>query len=66
MIQSAIHKLVLCNTFPAERHHSAKGAMGVKYLPWVPEWAIMAGMRRNSSSFYIRLQATRAGERLSL
>jgi pimeloyl-ACP methyl ester carboxylesterase len=22
--------------------------MGVKYLPWVPEWAILAGMRRNA------------------
>jgi pimeloyl-ACP methyl ester carboxylesterase len=43
-----IHKLVLGNTFPPNDIIPRKARMGVKYLPWVPEWAIMAGMRRNS------------------
>ena len=43
-----IGKLVLGNTFPPNDIIPQKAQMGVKYLPWVPEWAIMAGMRRNA------------------
>jgi pimeloyl-ACP methyl ester carboxylesterase len=43
-----IRKLVLGNTFSPNGIIRKKAQMGVKYLPWVPEWAIMAGMRRNT------------------
>lgn len=43
-----IRKVVLSNTFPPNDVIPRRARMGVKYLPWVPEWAIMAGMRRNA------------------
>ena len=43
-----IRMLVLGNTFPPNDIICRRARMGVKYLPWVPEWAIMAGLRRNS------------------
>lgn len=41
-------KVVLGNTFPPNNVVRRRAQMGVRYLPWVPEWAIMAGMRRNA------------------
>jgi pimeloyl-ACP methyl ester carboxylesterase len=43
-----IRKVVLGNTFPPNEAIFRRARMGVKYLPWVPEWAILAGMRRNA------------------
>jgi pimeloyl-ACP methyl ester carboxylesterase len=45
---SLIRKAVFGNTFPPNAVISQRAGMGTKYLPWVPEWAIMAGMRRNA------------------
>jgi len=44
-----IKKVVLGNTFPPNDLISRRARMGVRYLPWVPEWAILAGVRRNTS-----------------
>jgi pimeloyl-ACP methyl ester carboxylesterase len=43
-----IRKVVLGNTFPPNNVIPKRARMGVMVLPWVPEWAIMAGMRRNA------------------
>lgn len=43
-----IRKVILGNTFPPNNVIPRRARMGVRYLPWVPEWAIMAGMRRNA------------------
>jgi pimeloyl-ACP methyl ester carboxylesterase len=43
-----IRKVVLGNTFPPNDIIPRRARMGVRYLPWVPEWAIMTGMRRNA------------------
>jgi len=43
-----IRKVVLGNTFPPNDAIRRRARMGARYLPWVPEWAIMAGMRRNA------------------
>jgi pimeloyl-ACP methyl ester carboxylesterase len=43
-----IRKVVLGNTFPPNDVIFRRAHMGVKYLTWVPEWAILAGMRRNA------------------
>jgi maspardin len=43
-----IHSAVLSNTFPPNDIIPQQAGRGVKYLPWVPEWAIMAGMRKNT------------------
>lgn len=43
-----IRKVVMGNTFPPNEAIFRRARMGVKYLPWVPEWAILAGMRRNA------------------
>jgi len=43
-----IRKVVLGNTFPPNEIIPKRARMGVRCLPWVPEWAIMAGMRRNA------------------
>jgi pimeloyl-ACP methyl ester carboxylesterase len=47
-----IRKLVLGNTFPPNDIIPRKAQTGLKYLPWIPEWAIMAGMRRNSERIF--------------
>ena len=43
-----IRKVVLGNTFPPNEVIRRRARMGMRYLPWVPEWAVMAGMRRNA------------------
>lgn len=43
-----IRKVVLGNTFPPNDVILWRARMGVRYLPWMPEWAIVAGMRRNA------------------
>lgn len=43
-----IRKVVLGNTFPPNEVIPRRARTGVRCLPWVPEWAIMAGMRRNA------------------
>jgi pimeloyl-ACP methyl ester carboxylesterase len=43
-----VSKVVLGNTFPPNDAIPRRARLGVRYLPWVPEWAIMAGMRRNA------------------
>ena len=45
---SLIRRAVFGNTFPPNAIISQRARMGARYLPWVPEWAIMAGMRRNT------------------
>jgi pimeloyl-ACP methyl ester carboxylesterase len=45
---SLIRKALFGNTFPPNAIISKRARMGARYLPWVPEWAIMAGMRRNT------------------
>jgi pimeloyl-ACP methyl ester carboxylesterase len=42
-----IRKIVLGNTFSPNDIIHRRARMGVRYLPWLPEWAIMVGMRRN-------------------
>jgi pimeloyl-ACP methyl ester carboxylesterase len=44
----AISRLVLGNTFAPSDIISRRAAAGARWLPWVPEWAIMAGFRRNA------------------
>jgi len=46
-----IKKVVLGNTFPPNDLIPRRARMGVRYLPWVPEWAILAGVRKNTSRF---------------
>lgn len=43
-----VKRVVLANTFPPNEVISRRAAMGVRYLPCVPEWAILAGARRNA------------------
>jgi pimeloyl-ACP methyl ester carboxylesterase len=43
-----IRKAVFGNTFPPNAAISRRARLGARYLPWVPEWAIMAGVRRNT------------------
>jgi pimeloyl-ACP methyl ester carboxylesterase len=43
-----IRKVVLGNTFPPNDAIRRRARTGTRYLPWVPEWALMAGMRRNA------------------
>jgi pimeloyl-ACP methyl ester carboxylesterase len=45
---SLIRKALFGNTFPPNAIIYKRARMGTRYLPWVPEWAIMAGMRRNT------------------
>ncbi len=40
--------LVLGNTFAPDEGIAARARRGVQVLRWVPEWAILAGMRRNA------------------
>ncbi len=40
--------LVLGNTFSPNEGIAARARRGVRVLRWVPEWAILAGMRRNA------------------
>jgi maspardin len=44
-----VKKVVLGNTFPPNNFIPRRARMGARYLPWVPEWAILAGVRRNTS-----------------
>jgi pimeloyl-ACP methyl ester carboxylesterase len=44
-----VRKAMLGNTFPPNTVISRRARMGVRYLPWIPEWAILAGMRRNTA-----------------
>jgi pimeloyl-ACP methyl ester carboxylesterase len=44
-----VKKVVLGNTFPPNDLIPRRAGMGVRYLPWVPEWAILAGVRKNTS-----------------
>jgi maspardin len=43
-----IRKVVLGNTFPPNAVIRRRARRGARCLPWVPEWAVMAGMRRNA------------------
>jgi pimeloyl-ACP methyl ester carboxylesterase len=45
---SLVRKAVFGNTFPPNSAISQKALMGARYLPWIPEWAIMAGVRWNT------------------
>lgn len=44
-----VKKVVLGNTFPPNDLIPRRARMGVRYLPWVPEWAILAGVRKNTA-----------------
>jgi maspardin len=44
-----VKRVVLGNTFPPNDLIPRRARMGVRYLPWVPEWAILAGVRKNTS-----------------
>lgn len=44
-----VKKVVLGNTFPPNDLIPRRARMGARYLPWVPEWAILAGVRKNTS-----------------
>jgi pimeloyl-ACP methyl ester carboxylesterase len=43
-----VKKVVLGNTFPPNDLIPRRARLGVRYLPWVPEWAILAGVRKNT------------------
>ncbi len=43
-----ILKVVLGNTFPPNEIIPRRAGLGAKYLPWIPEWALMLGLRRNA------------------
>jgi pimeloyl-ACP methyl ester carboxylesterase len=43
-----VKRVVLGNTFPPNELIFRLARMGARYLPWVPEWAILAGARRNA------------------
>jgi pimeloyl-ACP methyl ester carboxylesterase len=49
-----IRKAVLGNTFPPNPMIPQRARMGVKYLPWIPEWALMLGLRRNADRVLFR------------
>ena len=44
-----IGRVVLGNTFAPNATIPQRAATGVRYLPWVPEWALMLGLRRNAA-----------------
>ncbi|MEJ5359538.1 MAG: alpha/beta hydrolase [Desulfobacterales bacterium] len=52
-----VQSLVLGNTFPPDTPMATLARRGRRLLPWAPEWAILAGMRRNAR----RLLAPAAG-----
>ncbi len=43
-----VRSLVLGNSFPPDSRIAALARRGRRLLPWVPDWAILAGMRRNA------------------
>lgn len=43
-----IRKAVLGNTFPPNEIIPRRARLGTRYLPWIPEWALMLGLRRNA------------------
>ncbi len=43
-----VKKVVLGNTFPPNDLIPQRARMGMRYLPWLPEWAILAGVRKNT------------------
>jgi pimeloyl-ACP methyl ester carboxylesterase len=43
-----IHKAIWGNTFPPNQLIAQQARRGETFLPWVPDWAIMAGMRQHT------------------
>ena len=43
-----IQKAIWANTFSPNQFIAQQARRGAKYLPWLPEWAIMAGMRHHT------------------
>jgi maspardin len=56
-----VRKAVLGNTFPPNTIVPQRARLGATYLPWVPEWALMLGLRRNADRV---LYATSGGSEL--
>ncbi len=57
-----VQSLVLGNTFPPDSRIAGLARRGRRLLPWVPEWAILAAMRRNAR----RLLSPAAGTEAAL
>jgi pimeloyl-ACP methyl ester carboxylesterase len=49
-----IRKAVLGNTFPPNEIIPRRAGQGARYLPWIPEWTLMLGLRHNAEQVLFR------------